>query len=135
MWVFAGWNSLLSLVMLYEFLWMALSESQNEHFHQPQSTKIQKIKSSVIRKKGESHNGCFKKTKHPKFFEKQAGGKKMFVFRKIWRALFSWNTHFEIRPIALLPTKSNFLEVTSVAHSEHWQTSKMEIFAKIQSIK
>ena len=51
---------------------MALSESQNEHFHQPQSTKIQKIKSSVIRKKGESHNGCFKKTKHPKFFEKQA---------------------------------------------------------------
>ena len=51
---------------------MALSESQNEQFHQPQSTKIQKIKSSVIRKKGESHNGCFKKTKHPKFFEKQA---------------------------------------------------------------
>ena len=22
----------------------------------------------------------------------------MFVFRKIWRALFSWNTRFEIRP-------------------------------------
>ena len=29
----------------------------------------------------------------------------MFVFRKIWRALFSWNTCFEIRPFALLPTK------------------------------
>ena len=28
----------------------------------------------------------------------------MFVFRKIWRALFSWNTDFEIRPFALLPT-------------------------------
>ena len=28
----------------------------------------------------------------------------MFVFRKIWRALFSWNTRFEIRPFALLPT-------------------------------
>ena len=28
----------------------------------------------------------------------------MFVFRKIWRALFSWNTCFEIRPFALLPT-------------------------------
>ena len=27
----------------------------------------------------------------------------MFVFRKIWRALFSWNTGFEIRPFALLP--------------------------------
>ena len=27
----------------------------------------------------------------------------MFVFRKIWRALFSCNTRFEIRPFALLP--------------------------------
>ena len=53
--------------------------------------------SSVIRQKGESQNGCFKKTKHSKFSE-------MFVFRKIWRALFSWNIRFEIRPFALLPT-------------------------------
>ena len=29
----------------------------------------------------------------------------MFFFRKIWRALFSWNTRFEIRPFTLLPTK------------------------------
>ena len=29
----------------------------------------------------------------------------MLVFRKIWRALFSSNTHFEIRPFALLLTK------------------------------
>ena len=28
----------------------------------------------------------------------------MFVFRKIWRALFSWSTHFEIHPFVLLPT-------------------------------
>ena len=28
----------------------------------------------------------------------------MFVFRKIWRALFSCNARFEIRPLALLPT-------------------------------
>ena len=28
----------------------------------------------------------------------------MFVFRKIWRALFSRNTRFEIRPFALLST-------------------------------
>ena len=28
----------------------------------------------------------------------------MFVFRKIWRILFSWNTRFEIHPLALLPT-------------------------------
>ena len=26
----------------------------------------------------------------------------MFVFQKIWRALFSWNTRFKIRPFALL---------------------------------
>ena len=30
----------------------------------------------------------------------------MFVFRKIWRALLSWNTRFEIRPFALLPAIS-----------------------------
>ena len=28
----------------------------------------------------------------------------LFVFRKIWCALFSWNTRFKIRPFALLPT-------------------------------
>ena len=27
------------------------------------------------------------------------------IFRKIWRALFSYNARFEIRPFALLPTK------------------------------
>ena len=27
----------------------------------------------------------------------------MFVFRKIWHALYSCNTRFEIRPFALLP--------------------------------
>ena len=30
----------------------------------------------------------------------------MFVFGKIWRALFSWNTRFEIRPFTLLPMSS-----------------------------
>ena len=29
----------------------------------------------------------------------------MFVFRKIWRALFSYYLHLVIRPFALLPTK------------------------------
>ena len=27
-----------------------------------------------------------------------------FVFQQIWRALFSWNTRFEIRPFVLLLT-------------------------------
>ena len=29
-------------------------------------------------------------------------GQEMFVFRKIWHILFSYNIHFEIRPFALL---------------------------------
>ena len=36
----------------------------------------------------------------------------MFVFRKIWRALFSWNTRFEIRPFALLPTNFTWKIIT-----------------------
>ena len=82
--------------------------------------------SSVIRPKGESQNGRFKKTKHTKFSEKHTFIKKSsffrkfgvvcfrvvrnFVFRKIWCALFSWNTRFEIRPFALLPTIFNWKE-------------------------
>ena len=31
-------------------------------------------------------------------------GKEIFVFQKIWHALFSCNTRFEIHPFALLPT-------------------------------
>ena len=31
-------------------------------------------------------------------------GLEMFVFRKIWRALYSCNTRFEILPFPLLPT-------------------------------
>ena len=46
----------------------------------------------VIRQKGESHNGCFKKTKHLKFSEKR-------TFLTPW-----YNPRFEIRPFALLPT-------------------------------
>ena len=66
--------------------------------------------------KSESQNGCFKKTKHAKFSEKRtfptpwyahvvcvSGGKKFSFFGK-FRLLLFWNTHFEIRPFALLPT-------------------------------
>ena len=33
----------------------------------------------------------------------------MFVFRKMWHALFLCNTRFEIRSFALLPTLSNYI--------------------------
>ena len=40
--------------------------------------------SSVIRQRGESQDGCFKKTKHAKFSEKRTflGGKKCLFFGK-----------------------------------------------------
>ena len=70
--------------------------------------------SLVIRQKGESQNGCFKKTRHAKFSEKgtfltHTYLYKNFFFRKICRALFSWNTRFEIRTFALFPANSKFV--------------------------
>ena len=71
--------------------------------------------SSVIRQKGESQNGCFKKTKQVKFSEKETFLTPWYAhtcgyrvvrnvrFRKFWRALFSWNTRFDICPFTLLP--------------------------------
>ena len=66
----------------------------------------------VIRRKAESQNGGNKKTKHAKFSEKRTfltprvriRGIKMFVFRKIWGALFPCYLRFEIRPFVLSPT-------------------------------
>ena len=67
-----------------------------------------KNNSSVIRQKGESQNSCYKKTKHIKFSEKRTflttwyahvrvriRELKMFVFLKIWRALFSWDSFWD----------------------------------------
>ena len=92
-------NSIVSVLPLIKLLW-------STHY----------VTSSIIRQKGESQNGCLKKTEHAKFSEKRTfltpwyahvrvriRGLELFVFRKIWRALFSSNTHFEICPFALLP--------------------------------
>ena len=76
--------------------------------------------SSVIRQKGESQNGCLKKTRHAKFSKKRifltpcvSGGKKCSFFGKFGGALFSLNTRFEIRPFALLPTNYVFSFATT----------------------
>ena len=55
---------------------------------------------SILWQKGESQNGGNKNTKHAKFSEKR----KTFVFRKIWRALYSCYLPFENRPFAILQT-------------------------------
>ena len=66
------------------------------------SNKLRKMqKPSVIRQKSESQNGCYKKTKHGVRIRRKG----MFVFRKIWRALFSCNTRFTISLFVLLPSK------------------------------
>ena len=53
-------------------------------------------------------NEGFKKTKHVKFSEKRTflTPRNVRFFQKIWRALSSWNSRFEIRPFTLLPTFS-----------------------------
>ena len=79
--------------------------------------KIWNLTSSVIRQNGESQDRCYKKTKEPQFSQKRTfltlwcararvriRGQEIFVFRKIWRDLFSCNTRFQIRPFAILPT-------------------------------
>ena len=72
-----------------------------EHFEEMKSWFSLKSFSSIIRQNCESQNGYFKKTNRAKCFEKP-------TFLTPWcahvRALFSWNTRFEIRPFALLPT-------------------------------
>ena len=57
----------------------------------------------------------------------------MFVFRKIWRALFSWNTRSEIRPFALIPTNfSLVLLITGLlikkAFTEKYGPEKNSVF-------
>ena len=45
----------------------------------------------------------------------------MFVFRKIWRVLFSWNTRFEIRLFALLATNYADLNIFKIFWKAHFQ--------------
>ena len=60
---------------------------------------ISKTIPSVIRQKGESQNGYFKKTKHANFSEKEH-----FLPPDTQTYMcVSWKTRFEIRPSALLP--------------------------------
>ena len=53
--------------------------------------------------------------------------KEMFVFRKNWRALFSWNTRFEICLFALLPTIFAFI------CSVKWKEKILNTYTLVQS--
>ena len=80
-----------------------------------------------MRQKGESQTGSYKKRKHTTFSEKRKfltpryaharvciRGVRNALFRKIWRALFSCKTRFEIRPFALLPTNCPIRKVNNL---------------------
>ena len=69
------------------------------------STDFMNWKASVIRQKSESQNGCFKKTKHAKFFKKR-------TFLTPWYA----HESFEILPFTLLPSKAHVLELSKLLH-------------------
>ena len=56
----------------------------------------------------------------------------MFVFRKIWRALFSWNTRFEIHPSALVP--KNCLS-SSIKQSKNYPSTYYNTFLRCLSVK
>ena len=49
----------------------------------------------------------------------------MFIFRKIWRALFSGNLHLEIRPFVLLPTTSRQCSFFPRKHQKWKQLSNI----------
>ena len=51
----------------------------------------------------------------------------MFVFQKIWRALFSCSTRFEIRLFALLPMNSEPLEHLTLSFSWKYLTLKSRL--------
>ena len=45
------------------------------------------------------------------------GVKNVRFFRKIWRAFFFWNTRFEIRPFALLPTNCSCISLLYLCYT------------------
>ena len=80
--------------------------------------------SSVLWQKSESQNGANKNTKPANFPKNErfsppgtytyvcvSGGKKTFVFRKIWRALYSCYLRFEIRLFAIVLTNYVLIQV------------------------
>ena len=70
------------------------NKERQDKFKKKFSEMIQKHKSSGIRQKGESQNGCFKKVKHAKFPK-----------NKHFLPPDTHTTRFEIHLFALLPTK------------------------------
>ena len=79
----------------------------NVSTHKQTKACVDRFSSLVIRQKDASQNRCFKKTKQAKFSEKRLFLTPWYAYARLSEnlaALFSWNTRFEIRPFAPLPT-------------------------------
>ena len=122
-----GWNGLYIVTHKFDFPYTAIVPRQGSLYFFSSSRTSKTVKDAF-------HRQCIP-TRKGFFFVDQSSfvtlwalhrNSYIFVFRKIWRALFSRNTHFEIRPFVLLPT--NFLVGLTELYSEGYQTSKMESF-------
>ena len=86
--------------------------------------------SLVIRQRGESQNGCFKKTKHVKFSEKRtflcvSGGKKCSFFAKFGVLCF---LETPVLRFALLPYYRRYHIRTTLCISSSKSDSQSELF-------
>ena len=69
---------------------------------------------------------CFIYLLPPDMHTVRIRGKEMFVLWKIWHALFSWNTCFEIHPFALLPTNYQ----NEAAEATHYHGAIQQCYEK-----
>ena len=85
--------------------------------------------SSVIRQKGESQNGCFKKNKARQIFRKTiisytyvsvSGGKKCSFFGKFGVLCFYGDTRFEICPFAFITDEIRNLRLPQYHQTSFW---------------
>ena len=90
--------------ILGRYSWNGLNSGFYQFFGN--KAKMMNLKTGVSRKQSTPN---FPKNEHflppdTHMYVWVSGSKKCWFFLKIWRALFSWNTRFEIQRFALLPT-------------------------------
>ena len=135
---FDAWNFYLSLFCII-YLFLRTQAVSNKTQCSDILTNIRTLfdKSPVIRQKGESKNGCFKKTKHAKFPDKRtfltcwyahtyvcvSGGKKYSFFGKFGVLCF---LETPVLRFALLPyyRQNEIRKITNCCSEKFWKFSK-----------
>ena len=78
---------------------------------------------------------CLSRQYHFKWYVRvRIRGQEMFVFWKIWRALLSCYLRFEIRPFALLLTKTSFWKylLKTTALTIYWNKFKINLLPHLE---